>query len=535
MTAGVRMALQRGPRAQRDPGRDEHRRRRHRRVGRRRRVDLRRQPHAPARPPAPVRRDLARRGAQRRRARRGQSRHRRRAGRIRASTGSRCSPAHRRRYAAARRTLVVLLPRRGRIDPPVLEGRLPRGDDEIAVGTRTLNDLHLHVGDTAPIRVWSDDAPVHHVRIVGRAVLTPGARSFGNAADMGEGHLPHRGRAAPLHPERLRPTEPVHRRRPFPARRDSGRRTRLALERRLGGERKGWFVETPGTPETLVDFGNVRNLPLLLGGVLALIAAIGIAHLLVTSIRRRRHDLAILKTLGFVPAQVRRAIAWQATTLAVVALAASASRSAIICGRLIWSVFADQVGVLAETVTPASPRRVAVVTVVLAVVIVARPGPRRRPHPPGPDPDACRSRRPHSPAVTRLPSDRRPDGRVAGDRRAVHGTRRWPVKSAMRHVLDAAVVPERDVADLPPPPARELGARAVRERGSRAAASPRAGANAVESDRVLRVHEQAPCGRSPGARARPGWRCTRFARRRSCARSCRRTCRGRPASSASTR
>ena len=202
--------------------------------------------------------------------------------------------------------------------------------------------------------MWSDDAPVHHVRIVGRAVLTPGARSFGNAADMGEGIYLTEAALRRFTPSTFDPPSPyivAVRFRPgvTPA------VGRAALERRLGGERKGWFVETPGTPETLVDFGNVRNLPLLLGGVLALIAAIGIAHLLVTSIRRRRHDLAILKTLGFVPAQVRRAIAWQATTLAVVALLIGVPLG-IISGRLIWSVFADRVGVLAETVTPVLPR-----------------------------------------------------------------------------------------------------------------------------------------------------------------------------------
>jgi ABC-type lipoprotein release transport system permease subunit len=95
---------------------------------------------------------------------------------------------------------------------------------------------------------------------------------------------------------------------------------------------------------------------------------------LVSSIRRRRHDLAILKTLGFVPAQVRRAVAWQATTLAVVALAIGVPLG-VVSGRLIWSHFADQVGVLAETVTPAlAVAAVGLGTVVLALVIALVPG-----------------------------------------------------------------------------------------------------------------------------------------------------------------
>ena len=126
----------------------------------------------------------------------------------------------------------------------------------------------------------------------------------------------------------------------------------------------------------------MRNLPLLLGGVLALIAAIGIAHLLVTSIRRRRHDLAILKTLGFVPAQVRRAIAWQATTLAVVALLIGVPLG-IVFGRLIWSVFADRVGVLAETVTPVllafAVAAGAIVLANLIALVPARAAGRTRP------------------------------------------------------------------------------------------------------------------------------------------------------------
>ena len=59
----------------------------------------------------------------------------------------------------------------------------------------------------------------------------------------------------------------------------------------------------------------------MLAGLLALLAAAALAHLLVTSVRRRRRDLAILKSLGFVRGQVSAAVAWQATTVALLALA----------------------------------------------------------------------------------------------------------------------------------------------------------------------------------------------------------------------
>ncbi|MGZ4143058.1 MAG: FtsX-like permease family protein, partial [Actinomycetota bacterium] len=71
-----------------------------------------------------------------------------------------------------------------------------------------------------------------------------------------------------------------------------------------------------------------------------------------TSVRRRRRDLAILKMLGFVPGQVRWAVAWQATTFVSVALLIGLPLG-IAVGRTIWTVFAGQVGVQAEPVTPA--------------------------------------------------------------------------------------------------------------------------------------------------------------------------------------
>jgi ABC-type lipoprotein release transport system permease subunit len=72
-------------------------------------------------------------------------------------------------------------------------------------------------------------------------------------------------------------------------------------------------------------------------------------HVLISSVRRRRHDLAILRTLGFKRGQVMWTVAWQSATLAAVALAIGVP-AGVLLGRLAWDLFADRLGIIVEPV-----------------------------------------------------------------------------------------------------------------------------------------------------------------------------------------
>ena len=97
----------------------------------------------------------------------------------------------------------------------------------------------------------------------------------------------------------------------------------------------------------------------------ALIAAGTLAHMLASSTRRRRRDLAILKTLGFTRRQVRHTVAWQATTVVAIALLIGLP-AGIAGGRWAWRVFAAQLGVLPE---PAIPLTTIVIAIPAALVV----------------------------------------------------------------------------------------------------------------------------------------------------------------------
>ncbi len=112
---------------------------------------------------------------------------------------------------------------------------------------------------------------------------------------------------------------------------------------------------TAGRPRQL----RARPVPADGGRWAAAVLAIGtLVHLLFTSMRARRSDLAILKVLGFVPRQLRRTITWQTNTIVVLALVLGLPVGVIV-GRWLWVSFSDQLGV--ETVIsncrgpPASP------------------------------------------------------------------------------------------------------------------------------------------------------------------------------------
>ena len=252
----------------------------------------------------------------------------------------------------------------GRAGLPVLEGRLPQGDDEIALGTKALRAIHKRVGDSLTLHGQEGEGS-RTLRIVGRVVITPiivnGQSTLGDGAvvslvtmkrlvspDSGDG-------AVNVFLIKLAPG----------ADRDAARAT---LQRQFPGT-----VLTNYAPAEVENLRQIDSLPYVLAGLLALLAAATIAHALLTSVRRRRRDLAVLKTLGFVRAQLRATVAWQASTLTAVA-ASIGLVGGIIGGRLVWTFFAGRLGIRAE---PAIPLLLLIVIIpaalVLANVIAAFP------------------------------------------------------------------------------------------------------------------------------------------------------------------
>jgi ABC-type lipoprotein release transport system permease subunit len=123
-------------------------------------------------------------------------------------------------------------------------------------------------------------------------------------------------------------------------------------------------------PSDIVSYSRVRSTPLLLAAVLAMLAIATVAHALTTAVRRRRRDLALLKTLGFTRRQVSASVAWQATTFGIVALLIGVPLG-IILGRWAWTTLADDLGTVAEPIVPVLALLLGVPFVLLVANVVA--------------------------------------------------------------------------------------------------------------------------------------------------------------------
>jgi ABC-type antimicrobial peptide transport system permease subunit len=66
---------------------------------------------------------------------------------------------------------------------------------------------------------------------------------------------------------------------------------------------------------------------------------------------RRRKEIGLLKVLGFVKHQVGSAVAWQATTLAVVGVIVGVPLG-VAAGQAVWKAFATNLGVVPISVVP---------------------------------------------------------------------------------------------------------------------------------------------------------------------------------------
>ena len=95
---------------------------------------------------------------------------------------------------------------------------------------------------------------------------------------------------------------------------------------------------------------------------------------LLASVRRRRHDLAVLKTIGFTRRQLAATVAWQATMAAIVGSAVGIPLG-IALGRWLWTAFARQIYAVPEPAVPVGAvLLLPLVALVLVNLVAAVPG-----------------------------------------------------------------------------------------------------------------------------------------------------------------
>jgi putative ABC transport system permease protein len=257
----------------------------------------------------------------------------------------------------------------------LLAGREPAGPDEIVLGARTMRAARASIGDQVTVTI---NGRARRMRVVGVGVFASFSRGTFTGTDLGDGAAVD----ASLLAQRFQQTGCVAqvtcynfllvRYRPGSA---AGAAARLmALATRAGCPPTACSVSGDQKPSDIRDYAGVRDTPLVLGGVLSLLAIGTIAHVLATSVRRRRRDLALFKTLGLRRSQVLCVVCWQATALVAAALA-PALPLGIVAGRWSWALFADSVGVAPDASVPMSlaPLTIAA-TLLLANLVALGPG-----------------------------------------------------------------------------------------------------------------------------------------------------------------
>ena len=257
------------------------------------------------------------------------------------------------------------------ISLPIVSGHRVDNRHQVVLGGSTMAALHRHVGDTVTVSYGTPkDAPIYvpptKLRIVGTATF-PAIGSSGTLhPSMGIGALIPAGIEPPAFrraqtdpdPNNNGPTIVVVRLRPGvpPAaglaslRRIAGITTRAYnADPNTGG---GTFVVLPvQQPAEIVNYRAMGATPAILASALAASAVVALGLILVASVRRRRRDLAIMRTLGFVERQLGAVVSWQASVIALVGVVVGLP-TGIVLGETLWNAFAHAISAVAEPTVP---------------------------------------------------------------------------------------------------------------------------------------------------------------------------------------
>ncbi|GAA0415584.1 hypothetical protein Acor_58850 [Acrocarpospora corrugata] len=210
--------------------------------------------------------------------------------------------------------------------PVVLsEGRLPRGDREVMLAVGTARLLGADVGDRLPL---TGDPGRDTFRVTGLGFVPEGAHNdyfegglvtkagFDVLFDTFKFHSVLYAVRPGVDPASLMPT----------------------VTQVRGGEFAGYEPAAP-----LIQLAQIQDmsvLPVVLAGFLALLAIGAVGHVLATAVRRRSHEVAVMRALGLTRRQARWIVAVQASVLAAIGLLFGIPLG-VASGRTLWRLVAD--------------------------------------------------------------------------------------------------------------------------------------------------------------------------------------------------
>jgi predicted lysophospholipase L1 biosynthesis ABC-type transport system permease subunit len=261
----------------------------------------------------------------------------------------------------------------------VLSGHGLQSADQVVLGALTLAQLHKQVGDT--VRVTSGSSPARRLRIVGTAAMPVLGSSGGPHLEMATGAvlasqlLPTTGRN-PFDNPIPGPNAVLIRLKSGYA--QATELHSLAKIAQATSNTANFGVSLQGVqdfrPAEIVNYRSLGDTPVFLGAGLAAAAIAALALTLVASVRRRRRDLALLKTLGFTKRQLAATIAWQSTIVALIGTIVGVPLG-IALGRWLWDLFARDIHAVPEPSVPVILITVITIgAIVLANIVAAAPG-----------------------------------------------------------------------------------------------------------------------------------------------------------------
>ena len=265
------------------------------------------------------------------------------------------------------------------VAPPLLSGHAVENDHQIVLGAITLSQLHKRVGDT--VSVANGTGRTVQLRIVGTVTMpTIGGGSGNQHPEMGTGAVV----PTAIFPSRIDIGYNLPGAAPGPdailVRLRSGvSASGLASLRRVAkitstSADGGVSVLQVQRPAEIVNYRTMGSIPAILGACLATAAVVALGFTLVTSVRRRRRDLALLKTLGFTQRQLAAAVAWQSSIVVGLGTAVGVPLG-IVVGRWLWNLFAGEIDAIpVPNVPTVTVTLIAIAAMVLANIVADLPG-----------------------------------------------------------------------------------------------------------------------------------------------------------------